>query len=930
MRQKLWLLILFSLLLFLQPFLSVASSYKLTDSLEILLPKTSGEQKLLIYRDLIKNYRNIDPARGIELSRPAIHLADSLNNNPLKAAIINETGVCYRKLSVIDKSLEMHFDALALFERENDSMGVAFSYANIGMAYYFFQDYENALEYHFRSLLIKEYLGDQGQIAYSQNAIGMVLAEMGDYARALDYYISALAIQKKLDKRHEIANIYGNLSKVFSKLGRLNEALEYFKKAEEVLHEIGSEYGYALTLNEIANIYLLLNDTENAINKVKNAETLGLKLNNLGVLHYNYRLQAKIYDQIGDHQQAYDYLLKSANLKDSLFSEQRNREITETQVRYETERIDSENKILLLSLAEQQLRIRFLIAIIASTLLLFIIFFFIWRQHKNNRVKKQLRKLNASLEQRVIERTKKIEDEIHEKQQALNSLRKSEEKFRAISEASPLGIAVSDHHGRLFFVNLSLMQQTGIPKDYFFDGSWLGKVLIEDRQKVETLWENAHKQQTDSFESVFRLRSENNEIIWIHLKASSMLLSGTFIGMVSLLENITRQKNFEEELIKAKNKAEESDRVKSAFLANMSHEIRTPMNAILGFSDLLSSDDYGNQEKIEFVNLIKSSGRLLLNLINDIIDISKIEAGELKIQKSKFSPESLMLELYHSFKQQLENMGKGHIQLILEQPKEAAETILFTDRLRLHQIVSNLLNNAIKFTDEGYISYGFIIVNGHLQFYVKDSGIGIPESKMEIIFERFRQADDSHSRLFGGTGLGLAIVKNLVDMLGGTVWVESIHGKGTIFYFTLPTEDAKTLDDPASKPQHTHTPYPDFSDKTILIAEDNEANYLLLKRMLAKTKANILYAHNGLIATDMAASTPSPDLILMDIQMPEMNGIEAMKNIRKHGFRMPSIAVTAFTMMDEEKEYVQKGFDAYLQKPLGAEKLFEALQTFLR
>lgn len=930
MRQKLWLLLMFVILFLLKPAGSVASSYKVTDSLENLLPKSSGEQKLLIYRDLIKNYRNINPAQGIVHSRPAIQLADSLKNISLKAAIINETGVCYRKLSVIEKSLEMHFEALALFERENDSMGVAFSYANIGMAYYFFQDYENALEYHFRSLLIKEYLGHQGQIAYSQNAIGMVLAEMGDYARALDYYISALAIQKKLENHTEIANIYGNLSKVFSKLGRLNEALEYFKKAEEALQEIGSEYGYALTLNEIANIYLLLNDADNAISTVKEAETLGLKLNNLDVLHYNYKLQARIYDQTGDHKQAYNYLLKSANLKDTLFSEQRNREITETQIRYETERIDSENKILLLSLAEQQLRIQFLIAISASAILFFMIFFFIWRHHKNSKVKKQLRKVNASLEQRVIERTRKIEEEINEKQQTMNSLRKSEEKFRAISEASPLGIAVSDHQGRLVFINPSLLQQTGIPKEFFFDGTWLGKVLIEDRQKVETLWENAHKQQTDSFESVFRIRSDNNEILWIHLKASSMLLNGAFIGMVSLLDNITRQKNFEEELIKAKNKAEESDRVKSAFLANMSHEIRTPMNAILGFSDLLSSDDYGNQEKNEFVNLIKSSGRLLLNLINDIIDISKIEAGELKIQKSKFSPESLMSELYHSFKQQLENMGKGQIQLVLEQPREASEIFLFSDRLRLHQIVSNLLNNAIKFTDEGYISYGFIIANGHLQFYVKDSGIGIPESKMDIIFERFRQADDSHSRLFGGTGLGLAIVKNLVDMLGGTVWVESIHGKGTIFYFTLPFEDAKNLSDSAGHGQNIHTPYPDFSEKTILIAEDNEANYLLLKRMLTKTKASILYAPNGLIATDMAASSPSPDIILMDIQMPEMNGIEAMKRIRKHGFRMPAIAVTAFTMMDEEKDYVQKGFDAYLQKPLGAEKLFETLKTFLQ
>ncbi|MDP3444610.1 MAG: ATP-binding protein, partial [Ignavibacteria bacterium] len=312
-----------------------------------------------------------------------------------------------------------------------------------------------------------------------------------------------------------------------------------------------------------------------------------------------------------------------------------------------------------------------------------------------------------------------------------------------------------------------------------------------------------------------------------------------FIGLVIVIENITKTKQFEQDLIKSKNRAEESDRLKSAFLANMSHEIRTPMNAILGFSDLMASDDYSMEEKSEFVDMIRSSGKLLLNLINDIIDISKIEAGELKIQLTTFKVVDLIDDLYLTFRQNLDQIGKKDVRLIVSRRDEIEDDEITTDKLRLQQIMTNLLSNASKFTTTGQIEFGVIKISSQFQFYVKDSGIGIPESKLEVIFERFRQADDSHTRTYGGTGLGLAITKNLTQLLNGAIWVESVENKGTAFYLTLPA--------PQNELKKQVQLY-DFSGKTILIAEDVEYNYQLIEIFLAESNAKVLHAKNGLIA----------------------------------------------------------------------------------
>jgi len=898
----------------------------LTDSLAARLDSTSGISKLHTYIQLIKALRNIDPALGISYFKDGVKLADSLGAIKQKAEIINEAAVSYRKLHILEKAFSMHLDALSMYQKMNDSAGIAFTLANMGFVQYEYQDYETALKYHFEGLLIKEYLGDEPQIAYSQNAIGMVFLDKKNYARALDFFISALSVYEKYQCRYEISNVKANLAKTMFELKRYDEAMNYLYQVKKEYLKVKSNYGLSKVYNQLA-CYLVAQDKDDeALELLDKSEILALELNEKAVLFYNYNLRKEIAQKNEDFKTAFNYLNRAKGVQDSMLSERRFHEMSEIRLRYETKQLDDENEILRLNLYQQSLRIKYIIFAFISTISVFILFLLMLLIKRNRRKSKLLELSNIQLEKRVQERTSELEMQIAAREKAIRSLKQSEEKFRAISETSPQGIAVTNAEGKIIFLNTHLIGNLGLPETTIKDDNWFRHILLEDRNKMEMLWQNAHQAKQGTFEDTFRLRL-NQEIRYIHLKAATMFIDQQFSGLIAVFENITNQKIFEEELVKAKNEAEDSDRLKSAFLANMSHEIRTPMNAILGFSDLLSSNEYEEEEKKEFIEMIKSSGRLLLNLINDIIDISKIEAGELKIQKISFPIVELLDEIYQTFNQQLERNNKTKVKLILNHRNKIKHELITTDKLRLQQILTNLLSNSLKFTSEGQIEFGVLCINGEFEFYVRDSGIGIPENKLEVVFERFRQADDSHTRMFGGTGLGLAITKNLTMLLDGKIWVESVVGKGTVFYFTLPGNKQEKLQQPPAI-QKLSPALPNLEGNTVLVAEDVDTNFLLISTMLKKLKIDVLHAPNGLIALDMATEH-NPDLIIMDIQMPEMDGNEAFERIRHQQLKMPIIAITAFALMGEEDQYLKLGFDAYLSKPISFDKLTDQLKLFL-
>ncbi|MDO9256844.1 MAG: cache domain-containing protein [Bacteroidales bacterium] len=444
--------------------------------------------------------------------------------------------------------------------------------------------------------------------------------------------------------------------------------------------------------------------------------------------------------------------------------------------------------------------------------------------------------------------------------------------------------------------------------------------LKSDQQIIETL---VPERTTNWIEY-----TNGHRFLFYTLKTPYFDSDNNLLGIIGISRDITEMEETRQRLIMAKEKAEESDRLKTAFLANMSHEIRTPMNAIIGFSDLLSEEDLSQEDKADFISKIKIAGRSLMTLINDIIDIAKIEAGQLKISESACDINQILTDLLGTFEEMKNASGKKGISLNLVLPEEKNRVIALTDPMRLQQIFSNLLSNALKFTEFGSIEFGYNNQNNTLSFYVKDSGIGILRSKQKLLFQRFSQLDPSTTRKYGGTGLGLAISKNLVDLLGGSIGMESNPGKGSLFYFTLPYKPVKNQ--PPVKIAKIDLQNINWEGKTILIAEDMMQNYLLLEALLKRSSVRLLHALNGQIAVDIVRTEPDIDLILMDIQLPLKTGYEALKEILEIRPDIPVMSYTAFALPHEREKSLNAGFVDFIPKPIKAETLIPMLDKYLQ
>ncbi|MFW6328367.1 MAG: ATP-binding protein [Bacteroidota bacterium] len=394
------------------------------------------------------------------------------------------------------------------------------------------------------------------------------------------------------------------------------------------------------------------------------------------------------------------------------------------------------------------------------------------------------------------------------------------------------------------------------------------------------------------------------------------------------------RKHLEDELIIARDKAEDSDRLKTAFLANMSHEIRTPMNGIIGFAQLLSEEDLFPGQIKEYARSILDNGHLLINLINDIIDLSQIETGHVKIEKKEFGVNALIDDVYNKFKSYQSVDRKKDIAFDIVKSIPDDQDLVISDPARIKQILSNLLGNAFKFTSKGSITFGVHQKNETLEFFVKDTGIGISPGQHDTIFERFVQADISATRKYGGSGLGLAISKGFAELLGGKIWFESEPGKGSTFYFTIPSltkshitktdNDKKTAVFPGQENVN-------WSGYTFLVVEDDLLSSKYLELLLKKNNANVLLANNGKKAIDFftGENTLKIDLVLMDIQLPEISGYDATRLIRKYNHSVPIIAQTAHAMTNDEKKCMEAGCNAYISKPINPTKLVSEIEKLL-
>ena len=516
--------------------------------------------------------------------------------------------------------------------------------------------------------------------------------------------------------------------------------------------------------------------------------------------------------------------------------------------------------------------------------------------------------------------------DISERKRAEEDLQKSEELRRVIIDSSNDCIKLLDNKGNLQFMSIGgqkLLQIDDI--DPFLNESWIDFWKGEDNEKARNNIHKALAGETGYFEG-FCPTNKGMPKWWGIIVSPIFNNNGKVDKILAVSRDITESRHIKENLIKAKERAEESDRLKSAFLANMSHEIRTPMNGILGFSELLRETEISGEERQEYLNVIENSGQRMLNIINDLISISKVEAGQMEINISETNINVQIENLYTFFKPEVEKKG---MKLSFSNTLSKEEAIIETDKEKVYAILTNLIKNAIKYSKTGNIEFGYKLKNdgvtGELEFCVKDTWIGIPKNRQHAIFDRFVQADIEDKDAMEGAGLGLSICKAYVEMLEGKIWVESQLGAGSQFYFTIPynpiqKEKPKFYDGSIKEKIESK-----IKGLKILIVEDEDFSNLFLSIILKNISKEILYANNGKKAVEICLNNPELDLILMDIKMPVLDGNIAMQKIREFNKDVKIIVQTAHAFKAEREKAFDSGCDDYITKPINKEELLKII-----
>jgi PAS domain S-box-containing protein len=504
----------------------------------------------------------------------------------------------------------------------------------------------------------------------------------------------------------------------------------------------------------------------------------------------------------------------------------------------------------------------------------------------------------------------------------------AEETIRTLGNAieqGPSAIVITNEKGKIEFVNNKFTSTTqytledvrGKSPRIFNPGHLTDK-------GYDNLWGTLLK--GDTWKGELQNRRKDGTRFWEEITISALMNSnGIITNYILILNDITEKRQMLDGLIIAKEQAEESDRLKSAFLANMGHEIRTPLNIMIGFAEQLNDPELTSEEKSEYIDIIGKSGRGLLNIFNDIVCISKVEAGQMPLSVSEVNVNELIEKIHTSFKEQAEQKG---LMMICSKGSASNDAFIRTDREKVNTILTNLVKNAIKFTREGRIETGYQLKGDHLEFYVKDSGAGIKPEQQEIIFEPFRQGSESLRRNYEGIGLGLSISKAYVEMLGGKIRVESRPGEGSVFYFTLPGKVENKQTEVAQTGEPEHEENYKFDKLKILIVEDNEYSAQLLEKIVKEHTRGILKAITGIEAVEICRKNPDIDLVLMDIQLPEMNGIEATRQIRKFNTDVKIIAQTAFVFTYNREQAIEAGCNDYISKPIDQALLWKLLKEY--
>ena len=539
---------------------------------------------------------------------------------------------------------------------------------------------------------------------------------------------------------------------------------------------------------------------------------------------------------------------------------------------------------------------------------------------------RNFKKYSSDLEEKVQQRTETIEEEILRRKKSEEILRQSEEKFSVAFNRMPVPMFIMDTSGIVIDINNSFEDVVGLKQNKVIGHFIISVPFFESASDFEFI-KNYVQTNGSLLNHIMKYRKKTE--IYSCMLSAELITINNKPHILTIVFDTSERLKYENELKFAKEKAEESDRLKSTFLANMSHEVRTPLNAVIGFSDLLR-DENDPEVRNEYIDIITANSRYLLDLINDIIDISKIEAGQLRISESECNLNHLLSQVFQWIDKERAERGKSQVKILLTTALTDENSFVLADEGRLRQIFINLLTNALKFTNKGTIEFGYTSNEKELKFFVKDTGIGIQNNNLKSIFERFKQADEGAARKYGGTGLGLAISKAITELMGGSIWVESEYGKGSVFNFTLAFKSLSLEKIKKKTAQNKLSLQVDYTGRTFLLVEDDESSSFYLKTVLEKIGAKVINVRNGILAIEAIQNYPEIQLVLMDMHLPEMTGCMAAEEIHKIRPELPIIAQTADAMQENRERALSCGLNDFITKPIDRETLIEVITKYLK
>jgi len=910
---------------------------------------------------LLNEYDN-----AFENYKSALEIELSQNNVSEIVALDNEIGIVKQGMRNYFEALEYHKRALNLARKHNLKAQIALSYNYLGTIHAFLQEDFMALKYFYLSIGLKTEQNDQIGIAETFVNIARIYKRMKAYPKAFNYLNQALEIAVKTDAKMLRNSTYEVFYEIYISQNNFQKALEYFQLHAELKDQIEKES----STNKIEGLLNKFEVTkkEQYIEKLQNEQAL----NEADILRQKIVIAFSVIALIliGFYSFVLYKQIRSKKLSNKLL-ELQNRRLQEA-----TEELWQTNEALKQS--EEQFRL------VAQNIPVIITAFdsnsevIFW-----NKRGEEITGYNASDIKQVeiaylLFGSKSVMQDESAKNDKSSDFKnweseiicKNGEKriihWWSVSDRITIPswthwrIGIDTTERNLFERSLekekSLLNSiiNSIPDLIFYKDTnyrYLGNNTAYSRFHARENFEGKtdfeifphsiastyHKSDGEVIENKLIHRSESWEVasngantLFDTLKLPFFNLSGKLLGLVGISRDITARFKYEQMLKNAKEEAEKADKMKTAFLANMSHEIRTPMNAIIGFANLLAEKNISEERRNQYIEYITTSGKNLLVLINDIIDTVKIEAGQIKIIKKECEINKILNELKIIYTHEITRSEKPHIEIRLNTPVADENFSIYTDPQRFRQIFNNFLSNAIKFIDKGYIEFGYLIrtveKQRFIEFYIEDTGIGIPHEKIPLIFERFGQVEETYNRNHTGTGLGLAISKSLVELLGGKIGVKSELGKGSTFFFTLPLEEVKKEDKQQSEVKDPLAV--NFAGKNILIAEDDDINFRLIFIFLQNTNAKIVRAKNGKEAVELCREHDF-NIVLMDIQMPVLNGYQATKQILQNKPFMPIIAQSAFAMNEERNESLQAGCVAHITKPIDPKLLLFNLKKYM-